>query len=246
MTTEGGRMKVERIPNPRLKKGEVLILRTSDKDRKSCGGFQWPEKGEVSCPDWNDSPECGHGLHGLLKGEGDAMLLNWNTDAIWQVVATDEALCVAIDRKVKFPKGRVIYSGKKEIAVAIIKKRYPCIPVVGVEITGGYDSTITGGDRSTLTGGDDSTITGGYGSTITGGYGSTITGGDRSTITGGYGSTITGGDRSTITGGDECQIVLRYWNGKRYKYKTGEIGEAGLKPNTPYRLNAQLEFEESK
>ena len=199
-------MKVERIPNPRLKKGEVLILRTSDKDRKSCGGFQWPEKGEVSCPDWNDSPECGHGLHGLLKGEGDAMLLNWNTDAIWQVVATDEALCVAIDRKVKFPKGRVIYSGKKEIAVAIIKKRYPCIPVVGVEITGGYDSTITGGDRST----------------------------------------ITGGDRSTITGGDECQIVLRYWNGKRYKYKTGEIGEAGLKPNTPYRLNAQLEFEESK
>ncbi len=31
---------------------KVLVLRTCDKNLKSHNGFQWPESGEVSTPDW--------------------------------------------------------------------------------------------------------------------------------------------------------------------------------------------------
>jgi hypothetical protein len=32
---------------------KVLVLRTVNKDLTSYGGFRWPEKGFVSCPDWD-------------------------------------------------------------------------------------------------------------------------------------------------------------------------------------------------
>ena len=114
----------------------------------------------------------------------------------------------------------------------------------GATITGGDGATITGGDGATITGGDGATITGGYGATITGGDRATITGGDRATITGGDGATITGGDRATITGGDGATIVIRYWNGQRYKTAVFDVGEAGVKPNTPYRVNDKGELQE--
>lgn len=51
----------------------VLVLRTSDKNGRSfhSPSFQWPESGNVTAPDWVESDQCGHGLHGLLWGCGD-------------------------------------------------------------------------------------------------------------------------------------------------------------------------------
>jgi hypothetical protein len=112
-------------------------------------------------------------------------------------------------------------------------------------LTGGYGSTLTGGDKSTLTGGDKSTLTGGYGPTLTGGDGSTLTGGDGSTLTGGYGSTLTGGygstltggDGSTLTGGDGSTLIFRYYDGARFRFVVGYVGENGIMPNVAYQLD---------
>ena len=112
-------------------------------------------------------------------------------------------------------------------------------------LTGGYRSTLTGGYGSTLTGGDGSTLTGGACSTLTGGYGSTLTGRDCSTLTGGDGSTLTGGDGSTLTGGYRSTLTLCYYLDRK-RLVTRYVGEDGIKPNTPYRLNDAHEFEEVK
>ena len=48
----------------RLRKDEVLILRTCNNDGTSYNGFQWPKAGEVEAKDWRDDYKCGGGLHG--------------------------------------------------------------------------------------------------------------------------------------------------------------------------------------
>lgn len=64
-----------------------LMLRTCTAEMKSYNNFQWPESGPVSCDDWDPTPCCGGGLHGLLWGEGNASLLNWGEDGIEADVA---------------------------------------------------------------------------------------------------------------------------------------------------------------
>ena len=54
----------------KLKKNEVLILRTCNADMTSYGEFVWPELGYVEAPDWEPTETCGNGLHGFLWGEG--------------------------------------------------------------------------------------------------------------------------------------------------------------------------------
>ena len=92
---------------------DALVIRTCDPGGVSYGGFQWPMTvGEiVTCPDWDDAPKCGNGLHGLLDGIG-----NWSLtardNAVWQVIGVKRAECVSIDSdKVKFQRGRVEYVG---------------------------------------------------------------------------------------------------------------------------------------
>lgn len=85
----------------------TYMLRTCDARRQAYYGFQWPESGLVICPDWKKTAACGNGLHGLLHGDGDNSLLNWNEDATWLVVAIDRSEFVEIERKVKVPRGVV-------------------------------------------------------------------------------------------------------------------------------------------
>jgi hypothetical protein len=235
-------------PAPKATAETVLVLRTCDKDLKAHGGFQWPEKGHVAAPDWKPAKKCGNGLHGLLWGEGDAGLLNWDASAKWLVVEVPAASVIDLTGKVKFPSGNVLHCGDRltatDFLVARLKKS---ATVVGVSLKGGDRSTLTGGDRSTLTGGYGSTLTGGDGSTLTGGDRSTLTGGDRSTLTGGYGSTLTGGDGSTLTGGDGSTLtggdgstlVFKFYDATqdRRRVIVLEIGEAGILPRTKYRIN---------
>jgi hypothetical protein len=83
--------------------------------------------------------------------------------------------------------------------------------------------------------------------TATAGYMGTATAGDRGTATAGYGGTATAGymgtatagDMGTATAGNGGVISVEWWDGsaQRYRRAIGVIGEGGLEPNTPYRLN---------
>ena len=146
----------------------VYCLRTCDKNMKSYGGFRWPKIGMVAAPDWSDAKECGKGLHGLLWGEGDGGLLNWNTDAVWMVVKVQKDLIVDLDQKVKFPKCEVVFCGDKKDAAALI---YEKSPNKNIKCCAG-----------TATAGDAGTATAGYAGTATAGYAGTATAGDEGYI----------------------------------------------------------------
>jgi hypothetical protein len=99
----------------------ALVLRTCKANGSSYGGFRWPVSGPVECRDWRPTPECGHGLHGLLWGIGDHSLLSRDATALWQVVRVLASEVMAIDAlKVKFPRGEVVCSGTAAEAIAYI------------------------------------------------------------------------------------------------------------------------------
>ena len=100
--------------------------------------------------------------------------------------------------------------------------------------TAGYEGTATAGDGGTATAGKWGTATAGDGGTATAGDGGTATAGDGGTATAGYEGTATAGDKGTL--------IIRRWDGKRYRTVVGYIGENGLEPNTPYKLNDAGEF----
>ncbi len=121
--------------------------------------------------------------------------------------------------------------------------------------TAGYKGTATAGDWGTATAGDEGTATAGDWGTATAGYKGTATAGNEGTATAGYKGTATAGDWGTATAGDEGtatagekgEIRIRYWDEKADRYRTviGYIGEDGLEPNVPYRLNADHKFARS-
>jgi hypothetical protein len=80
----------------------VYVLRTCNPDMSSHNGFKWPKNGDAKAPDWDSTPECGHGLHGHLWGHGDPGLLKWNEDAAWLVCKVAAKDIVDLNGKVKF------------------------------------------------------------------------------------------------------------------------------------------------
>jgi len=60
------------------------------------------------------------------------------------------------------------------------------------------------------------------------------------------GGTSTSGDKGTSTSGKDGIIQIKFWDSKkdRHRFKTGYIGEEGLKPNVKYKLDENNEFEE--
>ena len=237
----------------KAKPGHVLILRTSNADRTSHGGFKWPAKGPVSCDDWSPEPSCGNGLHGFLKGEGDGSLANWADDATWQVISVREDTIVKIDSaKVKFPRGIVVHSGSKAVALAMILAAYPGHAVIGATITAGYKGTATAGYKGTATAGNKGTATAGYKGTATAGhYGQATAGykgkatagyygqataGDSGTATAGDSGTATAGDSGTATAGDSGTLVIKHWDGSRYRLIVAYVGENGIEANTAYKI----------
>jgi hypothetical protein len=201
----------------------VYVLRTCNADMTAHEGFLWPKKGDAKAPDWDATPECGHGLHGLLWGDGQAGLLNWDADAAWLVCKVAAKDIVDIGGKVKFPKCRVVFCGDRRGATDyIIACGADPSKVVGAFLTGGNWATLTGGNWATLTGGHRATLTGGYGATLTGGYGATLTGGNWATLS------------------------WRVWDGKFYRIHTVYVGEHGIKKNTPYTFDGKKVMEVKK
>jgi hypothetical protein len=173
---------------------KALVLRTCNHDLTSHGGFQWPESGPVSCPDWDPNPVCGHGLHGALWGEGDGSLLDWASAAKWLVVEIEADIAVELGGKVKFPAGVVIHCGDRLSATQYIQANGAKGAVIGGTSTSGY--------RGTSMSGDYGTSTSGYRGTSTSGYRGTSTSGDRGTSTSGNCGTSTSGNCGTSTSGE--------------------------------------------
>jgi hypothetical protein len=207
----------------------AYVLRTADAEGHSYGGFTWPEKGKVSCPDWKPTAECGNGLHGLLHGEGDGSLLNWAPDARWIVVKVKATEVVDLVGKVKFPSGTVVYCGDRPGAAKYLDDH------------GCADRKVVGATRSA---GDRGTATAGYRGTATAGYRGTATAGDGGTATAGDGGTATAGDRGTATAGPDGALVIHWYDARkgRYRVSAAEVGENGIKANTKYRLDADGRF----
>ena len=105
----------------------VLILRCCRPDGSSHNGFVWPRSGPVEAPDWSPSPECGHGLHGWLWGEGDAdASRHWRCDgALWLVVEVAADAVVELGGKVKFQRGHVVRSGLRDEVIPWLVERCP-------------------------------------------------------------------------------------------------------------------------
>jgi hypothetical protein len=154
---------------------KVLVLRTCNAELKAqYNGFQWPEKGHVEAPDFSSQKCCGYGLHGLLWGQGDGGLLNWDDSAQWLVVEVPADSIVELDGKVKFPKGEVVYCGNREGATQLIATQKPG-PIVGLTAqSNAQSSTIAVGYRGTATAGEGGTATAGYRGTATAGKGGTL------------------------------------------------------------------------
>ena len=134
-----------------------LILRTCCSNMTSRDDFKWPESGLVSAPDWDPKPKCGNGLHGLLWGEGDGSLLNWDENAKWLVVEIEEY--VDIQGKVKFPSGNVVFAGNQETATKYIADHGGAgKAIVGYNATAGSGGTATAGPYGTATAGHDGQI----------------------------------------------------------------------------------------
>ena len=207
------------------------FLRTTDKDGKSHGGFQWPlEVGAiVTAPDWNSQPVCGYGLHGLLNGEQNAGLLDWSPDALWWVVGVpDDATVVDLGGKCKFESCTVVAFGDRKDVTDALRYLAPGAAVHGSSVSTGNYGTSTSGNYGTSTSGD-------YG-TSTSGFRGTSTSGDYGTSTSGYKGTSTSGYKGTL--------VIQWHDGKRYRLAVAYVGEKGIKPNTPYKLDNEGNFVE--
>jgi len=228
------------------------FLRTTNKDGKAYGGFQWPMRvgAIVETPYWDAKPECGHGLHGLKDGLGDASHLSSASDAVWWIVKADDA--VDLGGKHKFPRCEVVALGDRATLTAALYALRPG-PIHYLTLTGGYRATLTGGYCATLTGGDDAKLTGGYratltggdGATLTGGDGAKLTGGDYAKLTGGYRAKLTGGDYAKLTGGDDATLtggncatlIFLRWIGGLHRVLTAYVGEGGIEAGKAYRAN---------
>ena len=229
----------------------MLFLRSTDKDGKSYGGFQWPmEVGAiVEAPDWSPEPECGRGLHGLLNGCEDGSHLSFSDDAVWWIVEADNA--VDLGGKHKFRRCTVKAFGPRHDISAQMHDL--CGGAVhGLSISAGDGGTATAGDGGTATAGDGGTATAGYGGTATAGdggtatagsygtatagdggtatagYGGTATAGSYGTATAGYGGTATAGDGGTATAGDGGTATAgSYGTATAGSYGTATAGDGG-------------------
>jgi hypothetical protein len=65
--------------------------------------------------------------------------------------------------------------------------------------------------------------------TATAGYAGTATAGDS--------GTATAGTRGTATAGETGILVLRYYDGQRFRLVVGYVGEDGIEPKTSYKLD---------
>jgi hypothetical protein len=214
---------------PKNDNEKVLVIRTSNHKNQGYGGFQWPRSGYVSCNNWNPKPICGYGLHGLLWGEGNAILFLHSTTAIWSIVEVNAKDIVKIDEdKVKFPFGNVVYCGSKNGAFEYLYKRTS----LGHLICGGTIKRMK----------EDSTvILGNYSKAITGVRGRSIVGKKGIAISGKEGISQ-GGYRSLLKSGKKGILIGAYSSCNDIKIAIAYIGKDRILPNIFYKVDCNGSF----
>ena len=243
----------------KLRKGEILVLRTVNEDMTSHGGFKWPARGKVTCPDWKYDDACGHGLHGLPWGVG-GNYCSTDADVKWLVVvvSTREGLYSHgsgdMNDKCKFASGRVVYCGAREGALALIQAN---TPTPGLTRWGSITASGTRGQATASGYAGQATASGNAGqATASGNAGqATASGNDgQATASGDAGQATASGDDAiasshyTACGGYGGLLVIFWWDGKRNRAKVGYVGEDKdalgdtLAPGLTYALNDKHEF----
>jgi hypothetical protein len=200
------------------------------------GAFTWPEVGPVQAPDWDPIPECGHGLHGLAHGEGDGTLLDWASDACWLVVDVKDDEVIDLQGKVKFPKGTVVHCGTQLTATNYLQANGLRGPIVGATVDAGVWGTANAGYKGTANAGD-------YG-TANAGYKGTANAGDYGTANAGYKGTANAGYKGTANAGDCGTLIIKWYDREadRYRVSVAYVGENGIEPNVPYKLDDKGNF----
>jgi len=190
----------------------VLVLRTCDEDLTAYNDFQWPESGPVEALDWDPEPECGHGLHGYLWGQGDGIHLDWDISAKWLVVEVKWSEIVSLEDKVKFPRGNVVHCGDQLSATNYLLAHGAQGPVIGSTMVVGHNGSVETGVLGTSIAGDHGVatsqkdgraITGDHGKSTTFPYGISISGhrGEATSGDHGYSMVASKGFAQTGTGG---------------------------------------------
>ncbi len=194
------------------------VLRTCKSDMTSYGGFVWPRSpgSIVEAPDWDPTPRCGGGLHGLLNGVGDGTLLHFSPPegAVWLIVEVlDPDPPVDLDGKVKFRTGKIVLTGDQETVTNRMVTLCPDFAngIVGRTVILPEDSLPQGGARAVVCGFRGTVkIPGPYGTAIVGDYGAAEVGDYGTAKAGQFGNTRAGnkgtaqsGDFGRATTGDE-------------------------------------------
>jgi hypothetical protein len=228
---------------PEAPEAEVIVLRTCNEDMTSHGGFKWPESGEVSAPDWDPRPVCGYGLHGLLDGEGDWGLMNWELGAKALLVRVVASTIVQIGGKVKFPRGVVVKVTQLAAAVCELlchpKKiagevaRITALAKKGnkadaTEAASGYASQLaaSGYASQLAASGNESQLA------ASGNASKLAASGDASVA-------LAAGYRSAAKAGARGVIALTWYDeaAKRPRLTVGYVGENGIEPDVFYRVD---------
>lgn len=180
----------------------ILMLRTCDARMRSRRGLVWPASWPVECADWDPTPRCGHGLHGLPGGVGYGGCLDWRPTARWLVfeARADELVRINGD-SAKAPRGNVVYCGNRLGAVQYLVDRGCSGLIVGATVTVGCHRTAVAGYHGTARAGDvGEAIAGYHGTAIAGDFGQ-ATAGDRGQATvGNYGKAVAGNHGKATAG----------------------------------------------
>lgn len=192
---------------------KVLLLRTCACDGQSHRGFMWPLTvgAEVVAPDWDPSPECGRGLHGLLWGEGmPTGAWHWEADAKWLVVEAREIDLIDLGRKYKFPRCTIRHVGDRASATEFIGKRAPpSAAIVGGVRIDRSDREVRSGDHGVVVGGPLGYLVSGRSGRSLGGFRSACISRDFGvSVAGDNGHCCAGSDGLSLTGEEGTSTSL--------------------------------------
>lgn len=226
--------KKTKITNWQLK-NKIYILRSCNKNFRAYNNFQWPKLQGwaetpiyVECPDWKPTKKCGNGLHGYAEGRDTGRFLIMNGFA--QIVEVEKDEIVYIKDKCKFPRCNLLFCGSyKKATDFLVKQRYSH-PIIGATIAVGNDKTVKVGN---------------FGTAKAGKHGNAIAGDFGTASVKDYG-TAKVGEYGTARAGVNGRIIIKYYDGNRFRLKVGYIGKNGLLPNVKYKLNIENKFRRAK
>jgi len=235
---------------------EVLILRFVAKDGSSSRGFVYPLTvgATVSAPDWNDTAECGGGLHGWPWGFsiGDGQEPAWA--ATWLVLGAVPTNVIDLGGKVKCRTATVRYVGDWQGATAFVLAgqmawvHHAASGAASVTGESGAASATGWSGAASATGWSGAasatgwrgvaSATGESGvASATGARGAASATGDASA------AVVTGPDGKAMAGDGGCIALAFVDRGGRVSMRCARVGGRGhLKPMTWYRLDGNGRF----